>query len=939
MRELLLLLFLAHYSNLAHAQHRVELKGKVVDARFHRPLQEALVQISTTDQYTLTDALGDFVLSIAAEDTYILEVSYPSYSTKRFTLSLLPQQLLDIGTVVLEEDSATVEQFGLIHLADNDLDDDDSATEGSASLLQATKDPFQQAVAYAWSPGFYRMRGLDNAYGKTLLNGLVMNKLQTGRPQWNNWGGLNDATRNQIFTIGVSPSPVAFGGILGTQQIATRASMLRKGKRIGFSGSNTSYRWRTFGTYASGLRKNNWAYAVSGSYRGAKEGYWPGSNYDATSFFVAVEKKLNVEHSLNLSALYAKNKRAKNSSNTQEQTDLKGLNYNAYWGWQQGEKRNARYKDLAEPLVMLTHYWDINEHSTLTTTLGYQWGYSANSRLDYQDNLNPDPTYYKNLPSYYLAQIDGAYWQLSPDEFEALSDDDPFKQATLAALQQAQGAQTAFIREGQLDWTSIYQKNQQFNGQSKIILFEDRQEDRTLAATTHFHSLLTDHLTLDAGISYRKLHTSNFKKAVDLLGGTSYMDIDSFQDIGLRDSDMHHPNRQIRLGDTYGYNYRILGEEAEAFTLFTFNYKRLSFYFAEQLHYTAYQREGLYKNPLFATTSFGKSEVVLFHNLGLKGGFTYYLSGKHIFSVNGAWYNQPPTVNNTFPIIQRSNNIIPNLKPETVLGIDASYNLRTAQFQAKLTGYIANISHSTQLTTYYTEGLGLGDTKGVLLSEILTDVSKRHIGFEFGAAYQFTPTLRMTTAAGMGQFFYTHDPQLQLQTHQLAEPLDYGKAKLTNYRLANGPQTALSLGIEYRAPSFWFISTSLNYLADAFVQVASLKRTQNFIMDPEKVGQAFADLTSEELHRILKQEKLPAFSLVALTGGKSWRLLNRTILGFFASVQNLLNTTYRTGGYEQARNATYAEELARSKGGHPMFGTKYWSSYGRSFFIQVYYNF
>jgi len=939
MRVLLLLLFLAHCSNLAYAQHRVELKGKVVDARFHRPLQEALVQVSATDQYTLTDASGNFALAVPIKETCIIEVSYPSCITKRFTLSLLPHQLLDIGTVVLEEDSTTAEQFGLIPLTDNDLDDDDSSTEGSASLLQATKDPFQQAVAYTWSSGFYRMRGLDQSYGKTLVNGLVMNKLQTGRPQWNNWGGLNDATRNQIFTIGVPPSPLAFGGILGTQMITTRAAMMRKGTRIGFSGSNTSYRWRTFGTYASGLRKNNWAYAVSGSYRGAKEGYWSGSNYDATSFFMAVEKKINPQHSLNLSGIYAKNKRAKTTANTQEQINLKGINYNAYWGWQQGEKRNARYKDLAEPLVMLTHYWDINEHSTLTTTMGYQWGYSANSRLDYQDNLNPDPTYYKNLPSYYLAQIDAAYWQLSSNEFEALSDEDPFKQATWAALQQAKGAQAAFIREGQLDWASIYQKNQQFNGQSKIILFEDRQEDRTLAATTNFHTILTHHLTLDAGITYRKLHTSNFKKAVDLLGGTYYMDIDTFQDIELRDSNLYHPNRQIRLGDTYGYNYNIAGEEAEAFTLFTFNYKRLSFYFAEQLHYTAYQREGLYKNPLFPTTSFGKSEVVLFNNLGLKGGFTYYLSGKHIFSVNGAWYNQPPTIHNTFPTIQVSNNIIPNLKPETVLGFDATYNLRTPKFQAKLTGYIANISNSTQLMTYYTEGLGLGDTKGVLLSEILTNINKRHVGFEFGAAYQLTPSLRMTTATGIGQSFYTHDPQLQLQTQQLVKPLDYGKAKLTNYRLANGPQTALSFGIEYRAPSFWFISTSFNYLADAFVQVASLKRTQNFIMDPEKVGQTFDDLTPEALHRLLQQEKLPAFSLVALTGGKSWRLLNRTILGFFASVQNLLNTTYRTGGYEQARNATYAEEIARSKGGHPMFGTKYWSGYGRNFFIQVYYNF
>ncbi|WP_158961902.1 carboxypeptidase-like regulatory domain-containing protein [Myroides fluvii] len=939
MRELLLLLLLVHGSMLTYAQHRVVLKGTVVDGRFRRPLQEALVQQSGTDNYTLTDATGAFVLSIIPQDNYTMEVSYPTCITQRFTLSFTPEQHLDLGTVVLEEDTTALEQFGLIQLTENDLEDDNLEAEGSASLLQATKNPFQQAVAYSWSQGFYRMRGLDNAYGKVLLNGLIMNKLHHGRPQWNNWGGLNEATRNQTLTTGAAASPQAFGGILGTQVIDTRASLLREGKRLGFSGSNTSYRWRSFGHYASGLRKNKWAYVVSGSYRGAKEGYWPGSNYDATSFFMALEKQINPSHSLNLTGIYAKNKRAKNSSNTQEQMEIKGVKYNAYWGWQQGEKRNARYKDLAEPLLMLTHYWEMNEHSSLTTTAGHQWGYHANSRLDYQDNLNPDPTYYKNLPSFHLSQIDPAYWQLSSDEFNALAEDDPFKQATLAALQQAEEARIAFNSHGQLAWADIYKKNQHFNGQSKIILYEDRQEDHTLSANTNFHAVLTNHMTLNAGITYRQLRSSNFKKAVDLLGGTYYQDSDTFQEEGLRDSDMHHPNREIQVGDTYGYNYRIEGNEAEAFTLFTFNYNHWSFYLAESMNYTAYQRVGLYQSPLFPTTSFGKSDLVVFNNLGIKGGFTYYLSGRHIFHANVAFYNQPPTLQNTFANVRLNNKIIPNLKQETVFSVDANYTFRTAQFQAQITGYLANIHNGTQLNTYYTEGLGLTDSKGQLLSEILSEVDKRHVGLELGAAYQLTPTLKITTAAGIGQSFYTRDPRLQLYANHLTNPLDYGRSKLTNYRLANGPQTAFSVGFEYRAPSFWFISSTLSYLADAYVQIAPLKRTQNFIMDPDKVGLPFENLTPAELHRVLRQEKLPDFALLSINGGKSWRLLNRTIIGFFASIQNLLNSTYRTGGFEQARNATYAEEVARSKGNHPVFGSKYWYGYGRSFFIQVYYNF
>ena len=33
----------------------------------------------------------------------------------------------------------------------------------------------------------FRIRGLDNEYGVTMINGIAMNKLYDGRPQWSNW--------------------------------------------------------------------------------------------------------------------------------------------------------------------------------------------------------------------------------------------------------------------------------------------------------------------------------------------------------------------------------------------------------------------------------------------------------------------------------------------------------------------------------------------------------------------------------------------------------------------------------------------------------------------------------------------------------------------------------------------------------------------------------
>ena len=135
---------------------------------------------------------------------------------------------------------------------------------------------------------------------------------------------------------------------------------------------------------------------------GQKEGYFEGTDYSANSIFASVEKRFNDKHSLNFTSILAQNSRGKSSPNTQEVTDLAGIKYNSYWGWQNGKKRNSRDKDIEEPILMLSHYWKLTDRTTLNTNVSLSTRIYANSRIDYQGANNPDPTYYRNLPSYYI---------------------------------------------------------------------------------------------------------------------------------------------------------------------------------------------------------------------------------------------------------------------------------------------------------------------------------------------------------------------------------------------------------------------------------------------------------------------------------------------------------------------------------------------------------
>jgi hypothetical protein len=147
--------------------------------------------------------------------------------------------------------------------------------------------------------------------------------------------------------------------------------------------------------------------------------------------------------------------------------------------------------------------------------------------------------------------------------------------------------------------------------------------------------------------------------------------------------------------------------------------------------------------------------------------------------------------------------------------------------------------------------------------------------------------------------------------------------------------------MEYRDPKFWWIGANVNYLADNYLDVSALMRTDNFYRNPADInGYPFPEATEERARELLKQEKFDSFTLVNLVGGKSWRISNknRNTFGFFASINNIFDVTYKTGGFEQARNANYRELNQDVSSGTPSFAPKYFYGYGRTYFVNFYIN-
>ena len=807
-----------------------------------------------------------------------------------------------------------------ISLSDDELNDDTSAADNISGLLNSSMDVFYRTAAYEFSSSFFKVRGLDSDNAILQINGIKMNKLYNGRPQWSNWGGLNDVLRNQELSNGSIPLKYNFGGILGSNNINVRASEYGEGGRITYSSSNRSYANRLMATYNSGMLQKGWAYSLSIGRRWGNEGYQDASFYDSNSAFLSVQKIFNNKHSLNLAAIYAPNRRGKVSPNTQEVYDLKGTKYNEYWGWQDGEKRNSRVKRVVEPILILNHDWTIDDTSSLETSIGYQFGEMGNSRLDYAGGANPSPAYYQDLPSYYLADSDG------PD----------YEGAYLA--------QENFINNGQINWNRIYDANltnTQANLNAAYVLYEDRVDDTQLTINSAYSKEINDNIKISSSINYRSLLSENFAQISDMLGGMSYSNIDSFDNL---DYNLLSPNSIIYEGDKFKYHYEMNVEEISLFSMIDFSFNKFEFFIAGNLTNTIYQRNGVFDNEANTGNSSGEGDEISFDGYGIKVGLTYKFSGKHILDFNSAYIQKAPSIRNTFTNSRVNHNIVGTdanglinntpISEEKVMSFDANYIFRTPIFTGRLTGFYSEVKDANEISFYYADGLVGFSEDSEFVQEILQGIDKKYLGVEFGVEAQIIPTVKLKGAASIGQYTYDNNPYLYLGADN--NTVAVGPSNLENYKLAGGPQKAYSFGFEYRDPDYWFIGVTSNFFTNTYVDVSPLTRTQNFYLAQD--GLPFNDYDVSIARDLLRQEKFDNYMVVNMIGGKSWKIDNYYV-GFFASVNNILDKKYRTGGFEQGRNANYQQLLQDVNKPKRVFGPKYWYGRGTNYFLNLYFRF
>ncbi|MFI3297062.1 MAG: TonB-dependent receptor [bacterium] len=932
----------------AVAQNRI--KGVVQFKETGTPIEGVSVSLTSSGKPVFTSRNGSFVI-VTNESGDELSLVFTGGSIQTLYLPIrVTSDFTDLGVVsVVYDNSATIVDDAMLIMTETEFDTEGSS-QSISGLLASNGDVFSSTAGYVFGTMRFRVRGLEGQYNSMYINGVLVNNAEKGWFSYSQVGGLNDMLRTRETVNGTESSSFTFGNLGGAQNINARASAIRKGLKVSQVASNSSYNWRTMATYATGLMDNGWALAASGSWRKGESGYVEGTYYDAYAFSVAAEKVIDNDNSISLTVMGAPTTRGKQAGATQEAYDLTpsrnifgmltgGLGnnyYNPNWGYQNGVVRNAKEVKAFTPIAIASHIWEIDEMSKLTTSFGYKCQMDGSTSLNWYNSADPRPNYYRNLPNYYYT----------------MGDESSYTNA--AAVREELWTTSESYR--QINWDNLYATNYlaNANGLSGRYMVENQREDQhvfTLNSVLNYK--IDDQWKFDGGVEMQSTLANHYKIVDDLLGAEYWLDIDQYgerdnpSDSDFMQNDLNNPDRQVTVGDRFGYDYDIYANSAKLWGQATYSANNFDAYFSAQAEYSNFWRDGnmlngrasedmkqytTFNGMAYSTSwlqtingSYGASAVQHFLTYATKAGINYRISGRHILALNVAGGTNAPYANDAFFSQRIKNNLIPDLTPEGYISADLSYYFRTPRVNGRLTLYNTNFFNSKETSSFY------NDEYNTYVNFAMYDFSKRYTGMEFGMEVDIIGGFSMSGVAALGQNVYTSNATATISYENGLEADTEETININGFHISGTPEVAASVGFHYFHSKYWFFDLNVNYFTNSYMSFNPLRRTDSAIAGLDPTDETDAAL----IDRITAQEKLSGGFTVDASIGKSINFNYKYFLNINLSAKNILNNnSLITGGYEQSRFSTTNSYTDRETY-LDRFPSVYYYAYGTTFYLNI----
>ncbi|MGJ1420129.1 carboxypeptidase regulatory-like domain-containing protein [Sphingobacterium spiritivorum] len=912
---LYVLFFLLGCFQLSYAQEKAQLRGTLVDEKNKTPLVGVVVSLEQNKQSATTNTDGAFIFVNleAGEDQLVINSAGIRPYRRSVSLTAGENKTLPAITLVQENQIDIQTILGVI---DDDVLNDDGDIHGQdiRSSVILSNDLYLNKVGFKLSPFRFRVRGYDNFFEQTYVNGVLANDQYRRVFNFASIGALNDMTRNGDVVNYNNSGNFTFGAIGGAENINMRASSYAKGGKITGSYTNRNYYARGMFSYSTGLMDNGWAFtgAIGGRY--ADKGFIEGTSYNNVSYAFSAEKQwADGAHSLSFVTYGSPVVRGQQGASFQEAYDLLDNNmYNPNWGYQDGKVRNSRMVTAYDPTAVLSHIWKIDEKTTLTSGGLLHYGRYASSALNWYNAIDPRPDYYRYLPSYFA---------MDP------ANTDQFTYNYYRDLWTSNNTDVT-----QVNWDEMYRQNmdpenrRKYNG-AALYMVEKRHSDLlegTISST--FNKLYDNNMRLTAGVEARKTRSYQYKTVEDLLGADYVLDKDKFAERDnpgnddVKQNDLLFPDRKAYVDDIFGYDFDIDVQSVNAWVMNQYQTSSIDFHYGTKLTYTDFQRNGNMKNGRFPNSSYGKGAKYHFFDYTLKGGLTYKINGRHYLSANTSYSTEAPIPDRAYVMPRVTDQVVKGLTSSKIFAADINYIFSMPRLSGRLSVFQTNFYDQLERMAYY------HDSERTFVFHNLTGVDRVHRGVEAAATYRLDDNWSFDFIGTMGEYYYSNNP-LGIMNSENGKLVDIEeKVYMKDLYVSGTPQFAGVLAARYFY-KYWFFEVSANAVGRNYLSASAMRRlASNYVnINPydEDSFNAYKTLTS--------QERLDDVVTMDASIGKMFYLKNRRALNFNFSVINLLNNkNIRTGGYEQGRlDTTYPNR----------FASRYFYMQGMNIFLNVSYRF
>lgn len=800
------------------------------------------------------------------------------------------------------------------------LDEDANSYQG-ITILNSNTNVFASEVGYLFSPVRFRYRALNQKYNEIFINGAPVNDVERGTFSFSSVGGLNQYTRQVDFTLPFETGNFTMSSLAGSNNYDFRPGDQRTGHRFSAGVANRNYTLRGMYTYNSGFDKHGWAFSANLTYRWANRGYVEGTFYNSLSYFLGVQKLIGKNHSLSFTTWGNPTERASQGAATDESFWLANdYQYNPYWGYQEGKRRNSRVVTDFAPTAQFTWDWNINQDMKLTTSVLGKYATYKSTKLNYNNSDNPAPDYWKSLPStfYDVWNTGNDALRQESNYYDWLRAVDYFKYSKA---------------NRQIQWDRLYAANRNANadGRDAMYYIQARHNNNlylTLASTLSVKE--TANSNWNAGFVLATNKGMHYQTMDDLLGANYFHNVNTYA-IGnyapgsnAVQYDLNNPNAIVRTGDKFAYDYDIYTNKAYAWANYAATVDRFHFTVNGRVGGTSMERDGKMRNGLFPNNSYGKSGTARFLDGGAKAAASWDMGAGHVVSLGVGYQWNAPLANVAFAAAEMNNDFVNNLKNERVLSGELGYQYNGSWLHANLSGYFMQVDDATEWTCFYFDDINSFSYNS------LSGLQKRYYGAELGMDFKVASWLNIKAIGTISEAKNTSNADV-VYLNSTQGVYNKDRALVKDMRESGTPLTAASLGLDYHNKG-WFITLSGNYYDRIYLSYSP------YWLYESKVSSMTNGVNEDGSYNILDQAKGHGGFMLDGSIGKTVRVKNGGQLSFNLMVTNILNNEkIVTGGYEQSRSDVTSS--GNSRGYLFSKNPKKYHVYGTNGMFQVSYRF